>query len=204
MTGMAVSTPRRAGNREALLEAALRCLQERGYARTTARDLVAESGTNLGAIGYHFGSKDGLLNQALAEGFRRWFAEFATLAVEPGPASPEERLRRMTAELEGSFARNRGLGVAFVEALAQVERSEDVRRELAQSYEDIRNALGGLIAATLAGEGRPEVDGRALAAQMVASFDGLLIQWLIDSRRTPKGSEILAALEAVIGDRPRR
>ena len=45
------------GHREQLLEAARRLLVERGSARITARDLVAESGTNLASIGYHFGSK---------------------------------------------------------------------------------------------------------------------------------------------------
>ena len=45
--------------------AARRLLETRGYAHITARDLVAESGTNLGSIGYHFGSKAELLNQAI-------------------------------------------------------------------------------------------------------------------------------------------
>ena len=59
-------------HREDLLEAAIRCLYEKGYARTTARDLVAESGTNLGSIGYHYGSKERLMNEALMVAFHRW------------------------------------------------------------------------------------------------------------------------------------
>ena len=55
------------GHREALLDGARRCLLERGYARTTARDLVAASGTNLASIGYHFGSKEALLNGAMQQ-----------------------------------------------------------------------------------------------------------------------------------------
>ena len=35
------------GHREDLLTAARQCLEDKGYARTTARDLVAASGTNL-------------------------------------------------------------------------------------------------------------------------------------------------------------
>ena len=52
------------GHREDLLEGAKRCLLEKGFARTTARDIVKESGTNLASIGYHYGSKDALLAQA--------------------------------------------------------------------------------------------------------------------------------------------
>lgn len=52
------------GHREDLLEGAKRCLLAKGFARTTARDIVKESGTNLASIGYHYGSKDALLAQA--------------------------------------------------------------------------------------------------------------------------------------------
>lgn len=48
------------GHREDLLEGAKRCLLEKGYARTTARDIGAASGTNLASIGYHYGSKEAL------------------------------------------------------------------------------------------------------------------------------------------------
>jgi len=52
------------GHKEDLLEGAQRCLLAKGFVRTTARDIVAESGTNLASIGYHYGSKDALLVQA--------------------------------------------------------------------------------------------------------------------------------------------
>ena len=52
------------GNREDLLAGAKRCLYEKGYASTTARDIATASGTSLAAIGYHFGSKEALMNQA--------------------------------------------------------------------------------------------------------------------------------------------
>ena len=55
------------GHREDLLEGAKKCLLEIGYANTTARDIVAASGTNLASIGYHFGSKEALMTQAIIE-----------------------------------------------------------------------------------------------------------------------------------------
>ena len=48
------------GHKEDLLDGAKRMLLERGYANTTARDIVAASKTNLASIGYHFGSKEQL------------------------------------------------------------------------------------------------------------------------------------------------
>ena len=55
------------GNREALLDAAKRCLFEKGYANTTARDIATSAGTSLAAIGYHYGSTEALLNAAMIE-----------------------------------------------------------------------------------------------------------------------------------------
>jgi AcrR family transcriptional regulator len=52
-------------NRDALLLAAKQCLLEKGYNRTTARDIASMAGVSLAAIGYHFSSKDALLTEAL-------------------------------------------------------------------------------------------------------------------------------------------
>ena len=73
------------GHREDLLAGARRCLEERGYARTTARDLVAASGTNLASIGYHFGSKEALLNEAIAASFEEWAQRVQELAFGGDP-----------------------------------------------------------------------------------------------------------------------
>ena len=44
------------------------CLREKGYAHTTARDIVAASSTNLASIGYHYGSTKALLERGGAGG----------------------------------------------------------------------------------------------------------------------------------------
>src|SRR5256714_10188090 len=53
-------------HREQLLRGAIECLKEKGYARTTARDIAAAADANLASIGYHFGSKEALLDAAVA------------------------------------------------------------------------------------------------------------------------------------------
>src|SRR6185295_1229331 len=68
------------GHREDLLAGAVRCLREKGYAHTTARDIVAASGTNLASIGYHYGSTRALLNAMDDFG-----AEMARAIGEPDP-----------------------------------------------------------------------------------------------------------------------
>src|SRR3954453_5157186 len=107
------------GHREALLIGARQCLEERGYARTTTRDIVAASGTNLASIGYHFGSKEALLNEAIGLAFQE-----GTERGGPGPfprpdAQPLERLAASWTALRDSYDEHGPLRVAFVEALAQ-------------------------------------------------------------------------------------
>src|SRR5690242_12568992 len=74
------------GNREALLAGATQCLIERGWAHTTVRDIAAAAGVNHAAIGYHFGSKDALLTQALVAAVEALGDELANT-----PADPPER-----------------------------------------------------------------------------------------------------------------
>ena len=81
------------GNREALLAGAKRCLIEKGYARTTARDIAAASGVSLAAIGYHFGSKDALMNQAIYEFVGEW-GEEVERALSAEGALDAEPLKR--------------------------------------------------------------------------------------------------------------
>jgi AcrR family transcriptional regulator len=176
-------------HREDLLEAAIRCLYEKGYARTTARDLVAESGTNLGSIGYHFGSKERLMDEALMVAFHRWLDPIVEQYLQPGPETLVERFRDGVADFVDSLERNRPLVVACFEALAQVERSSDLRRDLAASYEDWRRAMGEGIE-RLAGAEQGE--GRAIASLVMAISDGFMIQWLLDPASVPELDRVVA------------
>lgn len=187
------------GHRERLLEAAILCLQERGYARTTARDLVAASDTNLASIGYHFGSKEHLLNVALTEAFRRWLVPVVALAVAPGPATPLERLERSLAGALASLEENRGLVAACLEAWAQAPRSEDLRAELNATYDDFRRAIAGVTREAFAEIGATEgIDAEAIAVLVIAIFDGLLVRAQLDPGDVPSGPELLAAVGGAV------
>ena len=137
---------RRRGHREALLAGAKRCLYERGYARTTARDLVAASGTNLASIGYHFGSKEALLTAAMIEAIGEWGdALEQVLKAEHDPdASPIERFEATWTRVIETFAAYRPVWVASFEALVQAERSPEVRAAMADAVERARVGLSVL------------------------------------------------------------
>ena len=72
------------GNRDALLLAAKSCLLNKGYSRTTARDIASTAGVSLAAIGYHFSSKEALLTEALILAFGEWDQEFRQARTDRG------------------------------------------------------------------------------------------------------------------------
>ena len=72
------------GNREDLLAGALACLKTKGWAATTVRDIAAAAGVNHAAIGYHFGSREAQLIEAITQAMDEWGTE-----TEPAAALPE-------------------------------------------------------------------------------------------------------------------
>lgn len=186
------------GHRERLLEAAITCLQEKGYARTSARDLVAASGTNLASIGYHFGSKEHLLNVAVTEAFQRWLKPLVALAAEPESAMPLERLGRTLNGVMDTLEQNRSLITACLEAWAQMARSEDLRAEMLTSYADFRTVIARTTHDAFAEIGSTEVDADALAALILALFNGLLVQWQLDPSGSPSAARLIDAAQGAV------
>lgn len=178
------------GNREDLLEGAKRCLYERGYARTTARDIVAASGTNLASIGYHYGSKEALLDAALIEAIAELSERWLRWSAEEGVSFPEA-WDRILAE----FDAHRPLLVAHVEAWAQVERSPELRERFASFY--ARQLAEGIASIAVT---HPDLDAdtaRAVSAVTGSLADGLIVQWLIDPSHLPSGGDIATGLRAL-------
>jgi AcrR family transcriptional regulator len=187
------------GNREALLEGALECLLEKGYGRTTARDITARSGTSLAAIGYHFRSTEQLLNEAIAEGFRRWRGRL-TLVLEANLGrKPEDLLAAIGHELTRLFADERKLFIVFLEAMTLSERNAEVRAQAASGYEEDRVGVAALVGAM---RGTTLDDERTTASMLLAVVDGLFIQTVISGADAPTPSDVLNLLAPVILARP--
>lgn len=188
------------GNREALLAGATRCLYEKGYARTTARDIASAAGVSLAAIGYHFGSKEALLNAALIQAIGAWGDEVErALAAESDPAaSPMERFEATWERVIASFAQHRQLWAASFEVFAQIDRAPEVRRFLAEALQQGRLGLASLFQHLDVGDDEQAV--WAVGSFYQALMTGVLEQWLADPARAPSGRDLADALRAIIAD----
>lgn len=181
------------GHREQLLTAARQLLEDKGYAHITARDLVAASGTNLASIGYHFGSKAGLLNAALGLVFEEWTTQLADIAMADPDVSPIARAHLTWAALLENLTGRRALLVSFMEAMAQADRDPELRSQLAQMYQRTRTRVAAIVSTAL---NAPPEDPRctAVASWVMAVCDGLSMQWLLDPANAPAGQDLLRGL----------
>jgi AcrR family transcriptional regulator len=166
--------------KERLLEAAIVCLQRKGYAATTARDIAAEAQANLRSIGYHYGSTRGLLLAAISANWRRWLAPLIA-ATSSDARTPEERLSEGMALFSSALSENAPMVHAWLEAVTLAPRDADLQATLAANQQEFRTAL----AANLAAAGQPDADARAGA--IITVCDGLIVDFLLYGRAsTPK------------------
>lgn len=185
------------GHREQLLAAARRLLEDKGYAHITARDLVAASDTNLASIGYHFGSKAGLLNEAIAAICTEWAEQMTEVALNAEVSSPIERAHVTWSAFLGTLDEKRALLVSFTEAFAQADRTPEVREGLAEQYRKLRTHVAGLVAREAAGLSADDPRAKAIASFVVAVCDGLALQWLLDPVNAPTGEELFDGLALI-------
>ncbi|MEO3807989.1 TetR/AcrR family transcriptional regulator [Sphaerisporangium sp. B11E5] len=183
------------GNREDLLAGAKRCLMEKGYAATTARDIAAAAGTSLASIGYHFRSTKALLDAALVEAMAEWGHEIEqALASAPPGATPAARFEAIWSRIIESYDRTRPLWAVQFELLAQMERRPEVREAFAAANRQGRLGLAELFGLDPAAD---EKKAMAVGAFHQALLAGMASQWLVDPGRTLTPSDLAGALRAV-------
>lgn len=188
------------GNREDLLTGAMQCLKEKGWARTTVRDIAAAAGVNHAAIGYHFGSREALLTAAFSQAMDEWGAETGrAIAASIGAgATAQQRYEVMWREMIASFVTIRPVWLATVEALVEAEHNPRVRELLAAAQREGRRGL----AASLLGVPEETIDEtteRRIGAVQNALFSGVCVQWLLDPEHAPSAEDVMEGLRALTG-----
>jgi AcrR family transcriptional regulator len=179
-------------HRARLLQAARELLREREYGNISARDLVAASDTNLGSIGYHFGSKEALLNEAIGLAFEDWAEAVGSAIRGRKKAGLAELMAGSLRVALDEFDSMRPYYQAFIEALARSSRSPQLREQLAEHYRRQRDRVAGWITEAI-GETLAPDEARHLASMMLGTADGLMIQAFVDPGDVPSSRELAKA-----------
>ena len=192
---------RRMGNREDLLAGARRVIVERGVAKATARDIATEAGVSLAAIGYHFGSKEQLITEALMESLGDGIGDSMEAVVGETAALPLlDGFAALWNRMPEVFAANREPLLASLDNTVRVLRDPEASRHLAEAAGE-----GYLGIAEQLRAARPELSDEQVDA--VAKLDFALVQslgilWLLAPDRLPSGDELARAVAVIAGAEP--
>jgi AcrR family transcriptional regulator len=187
------------GHREDLLEGAKRCLLQKGFARTTARDIVQESGTNLASIGYHYGSKDALLVQAYVALVEEWGDRLQPGVENPSaaPARSLDRFRAVWGSVIDSLPESRPVWLLSFEIVLLGDRLPRLRELLAEAQEESRS---GLIPA-FTDVPEPDLDKEAVDTEgrfYLTLLQGLMLQWIFDPDSATDAAQLTEGLRRVM------
>ncbi|MEU0241119.1 TetR/AcrR family transcriptional regulator [Nocardiopsis sp. NPDC006198] len=183
--------------RDDLLAGARKCLVEKGYGKTTARDIAAASGAHLASIGYHFGSKDNLMNAAVLEASSEWGDSFQAAVDASRSQEPEQRIRALLGSVFASLPEERDLLVASIQAFTQAEFDEGVREALARGIAEGRREL----AAMILGVEPDEVDPGTVAGLGSLVYNliaGYVVQFVVDPEALPTVDQAMDGLRALV------
>ncbi len=163
-----------------MLEAGLEVLKAEGYAGLTTAKVAARSGQNKALIGYHFGSKQGLV-AAVGRELSRSITEEVLGVLERG-GSVQEVVRGVLAGLWRVMDRDERLARLYFDLAAVSVVEPDVRAVMQEMKASWREVLAELLVSSEDGPTAPAAE--AATVFLIAGIEGLALERL-DRGETP-------------------
>ncbi|MDH6127954.1 TetR/AcrR family transcriptional regulator [Kitasatospora sp. GP82] len=186
------------GNREDLLTGAVKCLKDKGWSRTTVRDIAAAAGVNHAAIGYHFGSREALLTAAFVQAMDEWgtkIGQAVAASLDP-QATRQQQYQAMWREMIKSFTADRPLWLASLEAFVQAEHNPKLRELLVAAQREGRRGMAAMLEG-VEEDAVDEASERSLGGIQTALLSGVMTQWLLDPEHAPTEHDLTIGLRAL-------
>ena len=170
--------------RTQILDAALRLFSERGFARTSVRDIAQAAGITDAAIYYHFASKRDLFEALIEE--RGFTAALASLETAEVNIAPDEALPLIGTNALAFIYQNRDLmKVLMLEAMAEDPVAAEEYGILAERWERAEARILRIYAE----RGDIHADSvDELAKQCVVTVLGAFADYLMSPSDSPKPS----------------
>jgi AcrR family transcriptional regulator len=163
--------------RAQILAGARSCFVEKGLHEASIRDICRACGLSAGAVYHYFDSKEAI---ALALAEELLGQQVEALGALENEADPFEALTSLTDAMLSNIAELHRAGQTFglrVQFLAEATHSADYGRFVREGLERVMAGLAlALRRAQAAGRLSADRDAAALAAALVALFQGLIVQ----------------------------
>ncbi len=171
----------RAQRRRELLQAAQRVFARDGFHAANVADVAAEAGVSQGTVYHYFDSKDALLMAV----FEAWETEHLRDELDSAVETESTAADRLVNLAQAAAARvhaSPDLLGAEVEFWSHIPRNASIRKGFRKMFAQMATDLGQTIQHGVdTGEFRP-VNTDALARLLIATCDGLVLQWLADKK----------------------
>lgn len=182
--------------RDLLVRAAIRCLQEEGYAGLSVRKITKEANVSQGMINLHFGS----INQLITSAYDLLSNEFYQFIVAKLDQCDGTTLEKMNLFLQAHFSEdwmNPKLLKAWLVFWSLLPDSPEMAEAYKRNNKKVETLLGDLLVGLLNESGREEgirIDDISPASQQLMTLlDGIWVRQTLEQR--PNASEY--ALEVV-------
>ncbi|MFG2026694.1 TetR/AcrR family transcriptional regulator [Streptomyces sp. NPDC048825] len=163
--------PRRRMNygegREALLNAAVRVVARGGLRKLTYRAVAQEAGTTHGLVVHHFGSRDALIEEALAHAIR---TSLSTSALEPGTG----KVADFSVGLSEMVTADPDIQAFQYELLLESRRRPELLPQIRALYDAYFDATKRELSRIL-----PDDAGHPLTRLVFAALDGIVLHQLV-------------------------
>lgn len=164
--------------RAAILEGALHCFAEKGYAATTIDDIVRYLGISKGAIYNYFTSKEEMYSQIMESRMKRLVGSLGENQDKEKSASAKLRrlIQKFVAQQIDDLRRLLGF---HLEYSLHASRQDELKASIEKHDSSALTMISKLIAEGKAnGEFRPDVDERLAASMFWALRDGIALDVL--------------------------
>ncbi len=159
--------------RARILDAVIRCVEKRGFAGTTTRDIAGEAGVSVGAVQHHFPSKATVLAAVLERSGEDLSARFAGVSVEG--ASLDECVAVFVDRAWRHYGSPDFRATLEIILSARDPSSERIEDWAAVPFADSARRAGRLWSAIFAGIDVPAARQRGILRYAFASLTGLAL-----------------------------
>jgi AcrR family transcriptional regulator len=185
-----------AASRKQVLEAAVRALARRGYARTSVSDIAHTAGMSKGAVHYHFDSKDDLIAKVL-EHCAAVTRERLRQAWE-APGEPAEKIRRAIREMRSIRTEGTPEARVLADLAAQGLYDARIRSLLSKMFETNRKEVVAYLTKSLEElKLRTKVPPHLIPRLLIGALDGLAMHNFFDPPAEGDSEEIERAIETI-------
>lgn len=164
-------------SRQAILAAALDVFAERGHRGTSLTEIASRVGMTQPGLLHHFGTKEALLLEVIREREAHTKRQM-DVQFGPGRFDLQEAIETLAGINEQAAVEQSLLATLSTEA---VPEDHPLHEYFVSLYRQNRKKLAAILRdAQEQGAIRPDVDAEAVAGEVIATLDGLRLQWLLD------------------------